>query len=392
MAVDFCIGFETGSLSSEPLSVTTVGTSLTTTGSVSLETSIVRTGTGSLKLTPASGAAGNWGTTGWSQLAARFYVKVTSLPASTRELFGGSTASAATLCLKSDGAIELRNGGLAGTLLGTSTTKLTDSSAWYRIEVQVAASDNRVALNGTTEITNANALLLNPLWGATDTTAATYTAYVDDIARSTTFPVGEGRTVLLLPVSDNAAGSWKKGSAANAVAFGGTGFEAVNNTPPVGTVTPEATTAAISNNVSGATSPNCDMNMATYASAGIAGRDLVNLVMPLIWHGEDVATGTKTGTNQIVSNPAGSASSTFNYGNDVGAVNTFPTNWRYSTSGSVAGPTVTVGTSPVLRVSKTDTGTRAADVCFMGLYVDYTPGVAAEMIKVQQAINRSASW
>jgi hypothetical protein len=40
-------------------------------------------------------------------------------------------------------------------------------------------------------------------------------------------------------------------------------------------------------------------------------------------------------------------------------------------------PTVTLGTAPVMRITNSTASTRIADVCFMGIYVDYTAAVVA---------------
>jgi hypothetical protein len=212
------------------------------------------------------------------------------------------------------------------------------------------------------------------------------TIYYDDVALNddqgasqNTWP-GDAKVVLLLPTSDNSAGSWRAGSAANAAANGAL-FNGIDNTPPVGTATPMAVTAGISNAISGATNPNGDFNMTKYGAAGVMPWDRVNCVQQIIVHGEDVATSTKTGTFKIVSNPdSGSADTVSDSGTNVfgpagsGAVGTYPSNWIAQRGTIVYAPSVDVNAAPVARITKTDTGTRAADLCFMGIYVDYTPG------------------
>lgn len=97
------------------------------------------------------------------------------------------------------------------------------------------------------------------------------------------------------------------------------------------------------------------------------------VIVPALCHAEEVSTGTKTGTFSVVRHPAIS-SSTFTYGNDVGAAGAYPTNWRWKTIGpayevnfSSAGP------APSLKFVKTDTGSRYVLVCFAGVYIEVKP-------------------
>jgi hypothetical protein len=219
--------------------------------------------------------------------------------------------------------------------------------------------------------------------------------YADDLAindssgsAQNSWP-GDGKIVLLVPTSDNAAGSWRAGSAASAAANGAL-YDAINNKPPVGTATPDAVTACISNAVSGATTPNGDFNMTTYSAAGIASGDTINCLAMIIAHGEDVATSAKTGTFKIFSNPdSGTAdtvgdSNTSQFGPTAGgAVAAYASasgNWVTQLGTVIYAPSVTLGSAPVARITKVDTGTRAADCCFMGIYVDYTPAAVVSAV------------
>lgn len=96
-------------------------------------------------------------------------------------------------------------------------------------------------------------------------------------------------------------------------------------------------------------------------------------VSPMVWHGEDVNTNTKTGSFGPQDNPAIASGgwSPFTFGSDVGALGTWPTNWRsvrsfgYSLSGLVETNGLMLG------LRKTDAGTRVASVCFLGAYVEW---------------------
>jgi hypothetical protein len=84
-----------------------------------------------------------------------------------------------------------------------------------------------------------------------------------------------------------------------------------------------------------------------------------------------VATGTKTGSIRILSNPADAGAVAFTFGHNVGALGTHPTNWACTPTNFVERPTVDVGTSPQMALRKTDTGSRVGSVELLGVYVDY---------------------
>lgn len=254
-------------------------------------------------------------------------------------------------------------------------TAATDELEWRLDGVQMAVATGLTITDSlitgvsfTTNITGTSGIVYDDI------------AINDDQGASQNSWPGEGKVVLLLPISDNSRGSWVAGS--NTTTATTSLFAAIDNTPPVGTATSNAVTACISNAISGATNPNGDFNMTTYSTAGLVAGDTVSCVQQIIVHGEDAATGTKTGTFAIVSNPSSGTADTIkgptssNFGPDAGgAVSAYPTNWIVQRGTVVYSPSVTLGTSPVGRISKSDTGTRAADCCFMGIYVDYVPGV-----------------
>jgi hypothetical protein len=79
----------------------------------------------------------------------------------------------------------------------------------------------------------------------------------------------------------------------------------------------------------------------------------------------------------IVSNPTQVGEDAFTYGNDVGAHGAEVGNWGKDLGTVQASPSVTLGTSPVLRVGKRTATTRVVCVDGMGIYVEYTPPAAA---------------
>jgi hypothetical protein len=187
---------------------------------------------------------------------------------------------------------------------------------------------------------------------------------------------GEGKVVLLLPISDNQVGEWRGGAGGSSNLW-----EAINNIPPVGTAT-ETDTSQIESDATDSTADGptetYKANMATYTSAGIGAGDTIKVLYPVLCHGEDSATGTKNGSLQILSNPTASAATTFLYGRDQGALGTWPTGWHWVTPSSdteppIYAPSVTLGTSPVLEIASTSATSAQGAVCFAGIYVDYAP-------------------
>lgn len=183
--------------------------------------------------------------------------------------------------------------------------------------------------------------------------------------------IGEGKIVLLLPVSDSQVGSWTGG-------LGGTTnlFQAINKTPPNGTATEDNTTQIESADSSGDNSTDeYRANLTTYSTAGINVASNIRCGFLLVNHGEDVGTGTKTITYGLYSNPT---QSNLVINADVtagssGALASYPSGWWW-TGNVVAGSSfssVTLGSSPVFSVRKTDTGTRVASIDFVGMYVEY---------------------
>jgi hypothetical protein len=191
---------------------------------------------------------------------------------------------------------------------------------------------------------------------------------VDDTTfTSSGFP-GAGQSVLLKPTADpGALGSWTGGG-------GGTTnlWDAVNNTPPTGALTPTNTTQ-IKNAVSG-TTLDYVATMQTYTAAGVPSGATINAVMPLCNDSEEASTGTKSGNIWSASNPAQSApGNSFDYGDDTATVMAaFPTGWTTHYGPTTASPSVTLGTAPTVTVRKATATTRVVDVDFLAMYVDYS--------------------
>ncbi len=210
--------------------------------------------------------------------------------------------------------------------------------------------------------------------GMTNAPGANETMYADDIIVNddngsvhNSYP-GLDKVVMLLPTADSAIGNWTGGA-------GGTTslFEGVNNTPPVGEATGASSTDTSQvENASSSVPSNLDMTMTTYTAAGIASADTITSVETCIAQGSSSTTGSDTITHELVSNPAVAASGT----NSVDIVaGTFPTSWNRGSGAIAENPSVTKGTAPVMRVTKTVNQTRIHTVCFMGINVAYIEAV-----------------
>lgn len=393
----------------------------------SVETVIVRSGAASAKIdsgvgnaagTVSTGAASVTGTASVVTWWVRAYCYFANLPGTTVVVVrmsssaGGLSASYG-VGVDAAGLLSLRG---ASGAANNGTLSVT-TGQWYRIEVQMTGSTggnvtlDSARLDGVD--IGASALVIGT--GAAFNSGATagwhsapganLSIIVDDMAwndnsgaNQNSWP-GDGKVVLLKPISLNTnGGSWTDSAAATTSAAL---TDAIDNTPPTGIAD---TTASAGHQVrNAAANTSLDMNLTTYASAGIASGDTINVIEPLINVGAPVVTAAKTGSFGVVSNPAitnrvftggGTAAANFWRGVTAG---TYPTGWGWERGTVTYGSSVTVGSSPVARVTITGgTTTRIAMVDAMALYVDYTPAVAVNPPKtktvVLQAVNRAASW
>jgi hypothetical protein len=359
-----------------------------------VETTIVRSGAQSMKFIHSDADSGNitfsvaerpaLGTSAY----ARVYIYVTELPDVRVSLVNWldiSFALAVRCHLETDGKLTLS---ATGTDLG-STTAPINLNQWYRIEllgkIDTGSTDacelrlDGVTVASATGLNIGDTLLGSLAIGFPGGTIATLgTFYADDVAINvSTGPApnswpGEGKEVLLSPISDNARNGWTGGA-------GGTTnlFDAVNNHPPTGVAVASETNTSQIKSLTNSATDNYDANMTNYLTAGLTTTDTVTLVQAVCSHAEGIATGTKNGALLIVSNPVQSVEDAFVYGDDLGAAGTWPTSW-----GSFWG-TAQVGdiasgnraTSPVLRVGKRTATTREVDVSLMGIYVEYIQGL-----------------
>lgn len=319
----------------------------------------------------------------------RDYVNFAQFPASTIAVlaatFTGPT-QIASIRVTSAGVVQLWNEQGTPAQIGSDGPTLS-TGTFYRLELEVrvatgggAASTAKARVDGTefAATTTANLGTTGPagiIFGWASSPGASKVAYHDDIAvnddqgaNQNTYP-GDGKVVMLVPISDNARASLWTGGTGGTTSL----FDAVNNTPPVGTATETNTSQIEHAGGAAGTTDAYDANMTTYTNAGIGAGATINVITPTYNHGEDVTTGTKLLNISIVSNPAIASIGNIPAGQDVGLLGTFPSNWRSDVGVVTHAPSVTLGTSPVMRVTRPETATRVASVDFMGMIVDYTP-------------------
>jgi hypothetical protein len=343
-------------------------------------TSTTRARTGSRSFSNAIVSFTHTGTLGRAYFT-RQYILKTANPGSAAHFFRLNGIISLNLQINVDGTLSIKGNGGAEIY---TTAETLNNEQWYRIEskwiLNSGSSDDTFELyiDGLLRYTSST---LSISTSTHDSIAicvsSASTVYVDDVAfnddqgsSQNSYP-GPGKVVLLIPISDAQVGSWTGGS-------GGTSnlSLAVDNIPPAGTATESNTTQIESVDASGDNSTDeYRANLQTYSTGGLTAQDVIAVIHPLINDGEDVATGTKTGSFGLQSNPSQSYS-TFTFGDNIGALGTWPTGWRTHLGNPIYNPAVTLGSSPVLAVRKTDTGTRVASVDFMGVYVEYyTPSV-----------------
>ncbi len=361
---------------------------------VTRDTTTKRSGAAAVRCNSGAGNAaayampiGNpWSSFSYFQVA----IRVDALPGSTVGIIrcNDSTTLAGSnqfeVKLTSAGLLQLFNGS-GGAQIGASSSAIS-TNTWYVIEFKYDGANIETRIDGATWIASTS-------WGATGSVrrwwcgwhaapGANKSIYFDDlIIRSdssgdlTTTWINGDKVVMALPISDVQAGSWTGGA-------GGTTnlYDAINNTPPIGTATETNLTQIESADTSGDNSTDeYRFNMTTYTNLGISSTDIIKTINPYFWHGEDAGTGTKTGSWGLQNPAHGVQNATFGsftFGDDQGALGTWPSSWALSgddfNNASYDMPTgITKGNSPVGYLRKTDTGSRVASVCFFGLYIAY---------------------
>ncbi len=337
------------------------------------------------------------------------YLYLSNLPGSTVQVATFRTASADAISarLTAGGKLQLWNETGTPAQIGSDSALTLTTGVQYRIELaclvdtgSIDTAELRVATGGGVAVSVASGTSL----AISDTALAQFRAgwnqapganllcYVDDLAVNDSGWIGPHGVVLLVPTADSAVGAnWQNGAAGTTNLF-----DAVNNLPPVGKLTASKTALTQIQHTGGANN-SYDATMTTYTAAGVPAGATINFVQCVDADGEDIATGTKLLAFSIVSNPAVATSGNVTAGADAGACGTYPTLWTVHTGTLTLAPSVTLGTAPVMRVNRPETVSRLADVCFMGILVDFTPAAAVAFLAppalvISQAVKRAAFY
>ena len=371
MAVIFLTGFEAASLVDN----------ITLNGTAAYSTTQARTGTQSIRCNPASGASGYFdiGLTG-TQNYRHFGLYIASMPSANRVISGRLLSENLNVRLNASGYLLLYNN---TTLVATSTTTLS-TGVWYWIGLRGVTSASPVVwlqVDGVDDASTATipstVSQLGTALGVSSTEASAIDIYIDDLIGDGAGFLAPSKVALLLPISDFYRDTeWTGGS-------GGTTnlYDAVNNTPPVGSAT-ESDTTQIEH--AGGVSGNYIPNLTTYSTAGVGSSDTIIAVQGIVVWGEDIATGTKYCSFYGNSNPtgwSGDSNVDVSTGHGSGAVGTYSTGTDYwnerrsavITTNLVIGTDIVLANSPRFNINRAGLETRVVSCCFMGMYVAWTP-------------------
>ena len=317
----------------------------------------------------------------------RFYIRVTVRPATTARPIYGATSSL-HIDLNPNGTLSVVNN---TTPIGTSTTALTDTARWYMVELRISngSSVTVLQIDGIAEVTGSpSSWSISNFMGAAGTVADTYTAYFDDFSQDNSAFPGPGNVVLLLPISDSSITNWTAGAGA-----GSSLFEAINNLPPAGVASASETNTTNIESSSNSGTASYSANMNYLADLGAQAGATIVALEQLVVHGEDIATGAKTGSFELASNPVvGATAFTFGEG-DSGAHVAYAdaaSNWKLSSLVTTT-PSMDINSVTNMRLVKTDTTTRTGCVCFMGIYVEYVPAATVTPPNLPKVIRQAVS-
>lgn len=365
MAVTFLTGFETRLAAADGGAIT---------GTASISQTQARTGTSALRCNPASGAAGYFAPASNPVVGQfiHFGLYIVTAPSIDRVIAGSSTSAGfMTVRLRSDRKLSVF---ISTTLIGTSTTALS-TGTWYWIgyREKTGTSVDFLQIDGTTEVTGTATVSSagNGQIGFRLTEASAAEIYIDDLIIDDTGFLASSKVIDLLPISDNGAVTgWACGDGTTTTNL----WEAVNNQPPAGVASASETATTNIESLS-SVGGTYTANLQSYTTGGVGASDTIIGVQTIIRHGEDIATGTKTGTGGDRTNPTDTGLA-FNFGGDAGAhaaeVGLWANvNFGVTTGGALSG--ITLGTSPTLAVVRPNQA-RVGCVDYMALRVGWTPG------------------
>ena len=283
----------------------------TTTGTVSISTSVKRSGAASIRCNPVAGTgyiSHRVRTDGTGLICYRFYLRVASLPATDTTIFAHSDGSALypRIRLKSTGVLQVANS--SNTYVGSASSTLS-LDTWYRVELSYADAAGDVAdayLDGVQFCTAAAVEDmagggLFRLGAGVDGTAILCDLYFDDIAvndstgsAQTSFP-GAGSIVHMYPDAAGDNNGWLKQ---------GGGAASSTNYQDCDEVTPDDAGTYLKRTGTGTFTD--DYNCQTSASAGIGAGDTITLVQVGQRAGATSATSTgRSDTLRVKSQASG---------------------------------------------------------------------------------------
>ena len=374
--LQFISGFELGS----------TGECIVISGSPTVESSVVRSGTYALQVNVTA-------TTAYCQLrirtssinlnvfeSIRFYLRVASLPSTNDKIVSWINGSGEVFYLKLSTAGALILGDPTDGDSGASSTTIAADGNWHLIQVNLSSTASTVFLDSQSVATfahglatQANAIRLG------SNTAATTNLYFDDfVADDSTSgtTIASGKDVMLLPTADSSLSTWVGGA-------GGTTntFQAVDSVPPVGVVNTSATNTSQIRNTASAVNQDATYTMQTYSAAGLNLGVTVNAVMALANTAWESSTSFVSGSVWVASNPSQTAGGgpawQFGNGSSGVVINTFPTGWATVLGAVTVSPTVTLSVAPTVTLRRVSTSSGlAVDADFIGMYVDYSPSAA----------------
>lgn len=340
---------------------------------MAISTNQARTGSASLRVNPASGAAGVAASTfGVVERYVHFGLYIATMPSVGRMIGGSASAGAVNIMLNSNGTISYRDG---TTVLGTSSTAL-QTGQWYWIGWKNTTGSGTsiplVQIDGITEVTATSTGGSLSSFGCAGTEASAIDLYYDDIIFDDAGFIDPSKVALLVPISDGTIGVGWMNDAGNGTPI----FDAIDNAPPVGIADTVASTGLHqirhSTNNAGSAAP---FNLTTYSTAGVGASDTILAVQPIAMTAAPSATSPKSGSLTL-SNPTIAKTTIGTFYNGTAIASTFPTGWIRRSLAVLTSPTgITLGNSPVLTVTNDTGSTRIGMVCFMGLAVVWTPAV-----------------
>lgn len=322
----------------------------------------------SLKFAATSGSGGaitmpTSGSLDWRRI--NLYIE--ALPATTARAIIGSGAGV-HIKLNTDGTLSFCQ---ASSVLATSAA--LNTFEWYTVDWHVNSSTaNLVRVRIThvssevliSELSSTNTSAFGAGIGPGDVTADTYTIYFDDYACDDAGWVARTPSFIRAcrPASDNArAAKWTAGTTGTTNLW-----DAIDNTPPTGKVSPQTITSAITHAGGGAGNEDYDANTSNLPSFMPTGY-VIALKIDIV-HGEDISTGTKTLSYGLKSNPVYTHVAALNAGNDGGAVGAYPTTWTLRRD-ILQRPFILENTPCILSIRRPGTESRLADVCYADVEV-----------------------